>query len=342
MTDLFAGMADRLDDDRVEDFGVVMLRLGKTVDTDGRIRIADVSRACCCFKEPAACSICLSSHDDFGKPASAFSASCSDREGARAPMLMDWLHYLTTPAPLAFRRLGFVRDSIWLQSRSRRCREAWKDHLSRSRRLIIDAIDDLPRRRTAIILGSGLLDDVPIDALATAFETVVLVDVVHPWPARLATRRHSNVRRISFDLSGSAGWMLGGAEGLGPALPGICFDPQVDLIVSANVMSQLPILPLDWFAERGRAIPHLGERIVSAHLDGLAGLDARICLVTDVEQVEEDRSERITERSDLLHGVRLGPPDRRWDWTLAPFGEAARDARLVHRVHGYRDWCPLP
>lgn len=253
-------------------------------------------------------------------------------------MLLDWLQYLTTPAPKDFRRVGFVRDSIWLLSRSRRCRAAWQSHLSHSRELVTDVVAGLRERRTVVVLGSGLLDDVPLETLAGSFKDVVLVDVVHPWPTRAAMRRHRNVRLVEFDLSGCVDWMLGRTGDLGPVLPEICLASDVDLVISANVLSQLPILPLDWFEARGGLPPDLGGRIVSAHLDGLAALETRVCLVTDISQVETDRAGEIIDRSDLLHGVGLGIPDREWDWELAPFGEAERGSRLVHRVCGFRDW----
>ena len=253
-------------------------------------------------------------------------------------MLLDWLHYLTTPAPKDFRRVGFVRDSIWLLSRSRRCRAAWQTHLMRSRELVIEIVAGLRKRRTVVVLGSGLLDDVPLEALARSFESVVLVDVVHPWPARAAMRRHGNVRLVEFDLSGCVDWMLGRSRDLGPVLPDICHASDVDLVISANVLSQLPILPLDWFEARGGLPADLGSRIVSAHLDGLTALATRVCLVTDITQVDTDRAGDIIDRSDLLHGIVLGMPDREWEWELAPFGEAARGSRLVHQVCGFGDW----
>lgn len=253
-------------------------------------------------------------------------------------MLFDWLHYLVTPAAADFRRLGFVRDSIWLFSRSRRCRRAWRSHIARSRAVMMEALVGLDRRRTVVVLGSGLLDDVPMGDLARAFEAVVLVDVVHPWPTRLAIRRHRNVRLLSFDLSGCADWMLGRRTDLGPVLPQVCLAPDVDLVISANVLSQLPVLPLDWFGDRVGVPSGLGNRIVSAHLDALAALTCRTCLVTDTVQVEEDRAGHTIEASDLLHGVGLGMPDEEWDWELAPFGEAGRGTRHIHHVCGFRDW----
>lgn len=238
-------------------------------------------------------------------------------------MLVDLFHYLTTPAPWSHRRRGYLRESVLLLSRSRRCRTAWTPHLANAQALIVRACEGLGHRRTAVVLGSGLLDDVPLDHLAARFARIRLVDAVHPWPTRWAARRHSNVALVTADLTRPGAVLAHGG------------GPEVDLVISANLLSQLPILPVDG---AGETDPDLGGRIVRAHLDGLSALAARVCLVTDVVQTEEDRDGRVTDRLDLLHGVRLPTPDSVWTWDLAPFGEAARHRRLVHRVHGYADW----
>jgi hypothetical protein len=256
-------------------------------------------------------------------------------------MLLEWAHYLTLPAPRMHRRLGYVRESVSLMSRSRRCRKAWRPHLDAARAVIAQSFADLPQRRTALVLGSGLLDDVPLAALASAFEAVLLVDAVHPWATRREVRAHANVRLATADLSGSADWLLGRADDLRDPLPAIAQGQSIDLVISANLLSQLPILPIAWCEERRRTVPpDLGQRIVASHLAGLSRLRTRICLVTDVEQVELDRDGEVVDRIDLLHGAQLPPPDRTWDWELAPFGEAGRHTRLVHRVRAYRDWHP--
>lgn len=242
-------------------------------------------------------------------------------------MLIELLHWLATPAPLAHRRRGYVRDSVLLWSRSRRCRAAWAEHLERSRAAVMAACAGLERRRTTVVLGSGLLQDVPLAHLAERFAAVHLVDAVHLWPARRAARAFPHVRLVTADLTGLSGG--------GDPLSALCGGGEVDFVVSANVLSQLPILPLD---RPGPQPPDLGRRIVRSHLDGLARLDARVCLLTDVAQVEEDRAGRITDRLDLLHGVRLGRPDRCWTWELAPFGEVARDRRQRHTVQAFLDW----
>jgi hypothetical protein len=255
-------------------------------------------------------------------------------------VLLEWALYLTTPAPLRHRRLGHVRESVSLLARSRRCREAWAPHRAQSRAVILEALADLPQRRTAIVLGSGLLDDVPLRALAAAFERVRLVDTVHPWPARFLARRYSHVEQVTADLSGTRGLLSGGEDRVTDKdLAEICSAPELDFVVSANLAPQLPILPIDWCESRGLTVPEdLGRRIVEAHLDGLARLSARVCLITDTLEREENRAGDETDRLDLMHGSTLPTPDIVWDWELAPFGEAERHRRLVHRVVAFRNW----
>ena len=248
-------------------------------------------------------------------------------------MLLAFVLALANPAPLRLRRLGYVRESGLLHARSRRCRAAWAPHLARSRDVVVRAASDCVSWRLAVVLGSGLLDDVPLADLAARFERVRLVDAVHPWPTRLAVRRHPNVDLVTAEISG------GLAEpALAEALRGANF------VVSANVLSQLPILPLDAYARAGQeAPPRLAAAIVDAHLSALtlaAREGARVCLITDTVQRQEDREGRAVETFDLLAGTALPEPSVAWDWELAPFGEAARHRRTLHRVHAYPDWGP--
>lgn len=251
-------------------------------------------------------------------------------------MLLEWVLSLATPAPLRHRRLGYVRESVLLYSRSRRCRAAWAPHLAAARAVVAQSLADLIRRDLAVVLGSGLLDDVPLALLSRTFARVRLVDAVHPWPARLIARRHPNVELVTLDLSGADALADGPgitSDAIGPVCAG------ADLVVSANLLSQLPILPVDRFEGRGLQPPHrLGARIVEAHLAALDRLDGRVCLITDTHQREEDRDGTLIDSLDLLHGVRLPPGARGWDWELAPFGEAARHHRTLHRVQAYPDW----
>jgi hypothetical protein len=71
---------------------------------------------------------------------------------------------------------------------------------------------------------------------------------------------------------------------------------------------------------------------MAAHMQGLAALRCRSCLVTDISYVVIDRTGRMQEEADLLHGI--APPEAKasWDWPVAPFGEESRDYEIVHKV----------
>lgn len=149
--------------------------------------------------------------------------------------------------PLAHRRRGYVGESVLLWSRSRRCRAAWAEHLDQSRAAVVAACAGLERRRTAVVLGSGLLQDVPLAHLAERFAAVDLVDVVHLWPARRAARAFPHVRLVTADLTGLAGG--------GDSLSASCGGADVDFVVSANVLATADPAPRPARAPAARSRP---------------------------------------------------------------------------------------
>ncbi len=80
-------------------------------------------------------------------------------------MLAEWFRHLTTPCPRPLRDMGYLKELIAMDARHRRCREAWVSHLEACKNVILDAALDVTRgvpRRKAVVLGSGLLLDIPI------------------------------------------------------------------------------------------------------------------------------------------------------------------------------------
>jgi len=117
-------------------------------------------------------------------------------------MLTEWLTWLAADCPPPVRKLGYLRESIAIRSRYRRCRTAWQPHLEHSRKALLASLHACSSFRTALVFGSGLLLDIPLDELARRFEKVYLVDVVHLPEVRRAVRRHANVCCISHDATG--------------------------------------------------------------------------------------------------------------------------------------------
>lgn len=251
------------------------------------------------------------------------------------------LRALTPALPLA-RRFGLLQESVALWSRGLRQRKAWAEHHARCRRLVAEVAAELPQHRKAVILGSGFLRDIPLNALCQGFDEVVLVDIVHLPPVRLRLLPRRNVRLLTSDLTGAMAWLAGEADGRADPLAGLIADEAVDLVVSANLLSQLAWPVADWLEDhpaRAAALPSdMPARCIAWHLDDLSRFKGHVCLISDVEMVERERDGAIHDRLDLTYGVKLPPEDESWLWPVAPFGEAERDREFVHKVCAWRDF----
>ncbi|WP_332692646.1 hypothetical protein [Bosea sp. (in: a-proteobacteria)] len=251
------------------------------------------------------------------------------------------LRALTPAAPLA-RRFGLLQESVALWSRGYRQRKAWAGHHAHCRKLITEIAAGLPHRRKVVILGSGLVRDVPLNDLCESFDEVVLVDIVHLPLVRLRLLPRRNVRLVTRDLTGAMAWLAGEADGRAEPLAELIADEAVDLVVSANLLSQLAWPVADWLEDnpaRAAALPdELPARCIAWHLEDLSRFKGHVCLISDVEMVERERDGTIHDRLDLTYGVTLPPEDESWLWPVAPFGEAERDREFVHRVCAWRDF----
>lgn len=257
-------------------------------------------------------------------------------------MISELLLAAVTPASRALRSMGLVKASVGLWSRGGRQSRPWGPHYQRCHAVVEQALRGLPRRRTAVVLGSGLVRDVPIRSLLDTFSRVLLVDAVHLPIVRARFAFRSRVTFLTADLSGLSGWLDGTAEGRVAPDATLFAGDDVDLVISANLLSQIPLCVatfLDSRPDRAAELPDdLLARSVRGHLADLAGSAARVCLLTDVAMEERDRTGKVTDRLDLMRGVALPRPDECWDWTVAPVGEIDRQHEYVHRVHAYVDF----
>lgn len=258
--------------------------------------------------------------------------------------MWDRIRYLATPVPRYLRDMGYARGLKRLDARGRRCQAAWVPHVARSRSLMLEAADRCGRNGKALVLGSGPLFDVPVEELSERFREVVLVDLLHLWRVRSAVRRVPNVRLECMDVTG----VLKEAHDLsrtGRALEGTQRRPDFfledgfDLIVSANILSQLPLAPVRYASrKRNRAEPwrvrEFSRRLVVDHLDWLASFTGHVCLISDLERLYCD-GEDVASRGESLWGVALPEGGREWMWDLGPKPEIDPERDVRHRVVGY-------
>jgi hypothetical protein len=248
-------------------------------------------------------------------------------------MIVEALLYLTTLPVTAKPHRKFVRYSVNLRSRARRCSRQWAEHEEKSQSAMLAAASGLRQKRTVVVMGSGLLRDVPIEALSKSFDTVVLVDLVHLASVRLwlSVKGYRNVRLIERDVSGyEALRETGSAEPLG-FLRGV---PYLDLVISANLLSQIGRgVKRRFQAEPDGAMPQdAAQRLITAHIEDLQALPCSSCLVTDTSYTVIDRNGKTHETADLLQDVIPPAEKASWTWPVAPLGEESRDYQIVHQV----------
>jgi hypothetical protein len=241
----------------------------------------------------------------------------------------NWLDQLLTRSPHHLHDLGYLRELMNIRTCYRWWQAAWEPHLEHSRALVRSAMNRCPRRRKAVILGSGLLYDVPIAELSAAFEKVILVDLLHPFSTRLWLRKFKNVSTLNADISGvveGVHEVAASAKQLLPrATPDLFLgDEEVDFVASVNLLSQLPCLPANYLRRVGvhtrEAIESFGRDVVRAHIDYLRRLPGVVALIADVEATTLNRQGAILNRTSTVYGVELPWKGEEWTWRLIPFG----------------------
>jgi hypothetical protein len=259
-------------------------------------------------------------------------------------MLWECWQYLRTPCPRAFRRIGYLRESIGIASRYRRASKEWEQHRSQCHQWICECVEQCRTPRKVLVLGSGWLIDIPIQTLLQTFKEVQLLDIVHP-PVVRKLARDPSVKLMTWDLSGIVeaidGSLRSGRDATDHVLhatkdlPMECWD--ADLIISANVFSQLPRLPLNyWKRKSGKIsdaqVASIARGILNHHYRFLTQYAGNVCFITDTAAVTLDRKGEVVHREDLLYGFELPVARREWTWDLAPYGEIEDDRRTFHQV----------
>jgi len=260
-------------------------------------------------------------------------------------------------------RHGHLAQQVALWARHKRHAAAWAPHMERCRALALAAARACPEeaRRTALVLGSGLLLEVPLDGLSALFERVVLADMAFLPEVRARAARLGNVVTLEVDLTGrldqldqldrldrldrldtapsippEIGTIVSGGPVESAGLAALAAQlPGLDFAYSANLLSQLPLFALaalpSGMEEERRA--QLAAELVRQHLDGLRSLGCPACLVTDVTERGLRRGV-VDYEADLLFGVDPGPGGERWTWRMAPRGEAVPGLDVEREVLG--------
>ncbi|MGZ3797388.1 MAG: hypothetical protein ACXVB1_13530 [Pseudobdellovibrionaceae bacterium] len=254
-------------------------------------------------------------------------------------MIMEWLEYLKTPGDKTAKEWGYIYQNVSLKFRSRRCCKAWQSHIEASCRLIRDHLEKI-QPKTIMIIGSGLLLEIPLDELLAKTEKIYLVDLVHSPEIRKLATENRKIELVEKDISGLLGILK---KGLGPfqirSIPWSHLPewnlPSVDWVISANLMSQIPLMISESLPMSPEVYTKFARMVRDQHIDRLLKQAPGVLLFADFETryyaQEGQRIKTETYQVDL----KSLEYDREWLWEISPFGETSLDYRIEMLVKAY-------
>lgn len=255
-------------------------------------------------------------------------------------MILEALHHFLTPAAKEIKALGFVRESIAIEARYKRCRHAWAGHLDKCQQHILAAASDLKENATIMVIGSGALHDVPVDDLLLLGHRITLVDIVHLAKTRRQYAQNGQITFLEQDVTGLIKPLFDWQEGAGSLIAAKNKLSKIDLakadlVISLNILSQLPINLIKYAAQWNIPLPNDFENILlGRHLDLLHNLAPKHLIISDLERQYWVDGKAAKRETALPKNIcqRLQKPCDTWDWHIAPKGELDKDISLLHKV----------
>ena len=225
-----------------------------------------------------------------------------------------------------FRQMGYFVDQSGIVSRYRREREQWDAHLHNTRKFAIETMHG-KKRKSAAVLGSGWLLDVPVEEMSRYFDKVYLYDVRHPAKAKKQIKPFGNVELRVCDISCFARSVYQYVKQYRndrnrPPVNEI--QPQTalnfndfDFVFSCNILNQLDILLIDYLSQffelSDEEISVFRNNVQQYHINMLPR--TRSCMVADYEEITFTSDGKENSRKTSVHHPIIQRADiRRWTW----------------------------
>ena len=230
------------------------------------------------------------------------------------------------PDERMFRRMGYFDDQSGIMRRYQREREHWNAHLQNTRQLATRAMQG-KGRKSAAVLGSGWLLDVPMEEMSRYFEKVYLYDIRHPAAVKKQVQSLNHVELCICDISCFAKPVYQYAKQyrnrkerppISAIQPINAFDiGGFDFVFSCNILNQLDILLIDYLArffELSREETLAFRKNIQQHHINLLPRN-RSCIVADYEEITYSPEGKETSRkTSVHHSITHHPAAQRWVW----------------------------
>ncbi|OUS14369.1 hypothetical protein A9Q97_04015 [Rhodospirillales bacterium 47_12_T64] len=258
-------------------------------------------------------------------------------------MLSEALTYIFAKSQNKFKSLGYLREAIAIEARHKRCHSAWSEHLKQSQQRITEAVEKTEGRNRIVLLGAGAGHDIPLDYLLSEFEEIHLVDVIFLKSIREKAKQSPAIKLIESDVTGIINPLFEDKNRINVTDLNLCPPDELligaDLVVSCNLLSQLPINIKNRLVALGenedsKELGGFCRSIINSHLKWLESCDASILLISDFERhlVPQDGAKGKIVKSNALFGISFLMPDHLWVWDIAPRPEIDRMFSLKHLV----------
>lgn len=250
-------------------------------------------------------------------------------------MFWELYQYYTTPASPVAKKMGFLEEAISMAARRKRCRTQWDSHFKHCQNAILQAVSQAELHRKIVIFGAGSLLDIPLSQLSQQFEKVYLVDIIFLKAARQAIKAYPNVYLVEQDVTGVLEGVLQGQSSQN-MLSTVCYAPlknatwgsldEIDCVVSLNLLSQIPLLPVNWLLKKTaiseKQAEIFGQHLIQSHLDYLNQFKQIKCLISDRNHIEFNQAHQVTDEFNPLWEVEVPKPSEEWMWEVMPLGES--------------------
>lgn len=213
-------------------------------------------------------------------------------------MIKEIFKYFTTPACPMARKMGYVYQSITGEENFRRHQNECLPHIEKCLTFITENINLAEKKETVLVLGSGHLREIPIEILCQKFKHVILVDLVHPQAVRDLAKSNHQILLLEVDLSGTCQKILNLKKQHQlpePEMPDLHFTSP-DLIISANNLSQLPLLPRKYIKKKyGQRFNDIElnffcQSIIEKHLNMLNSFNKPVLVLTDSQTLAHHKA----------------------------------------------------
>lgn len=255
-------------------------------------------------------------------------------------MIQELVSYLNVQSTKEAKCFGHLYEAIALIEREKRCRTPWLSHRTICKNTIAECVNLLTKKSSVLVLGSGPLHEIPIEFLASQFKKVDLVDVVHLKKTKKENAHRENVFFIEADITELESDILKNKK-IKNKSPSLFLDQNYDLVISANLLSQLAY-HLRNFLEK-KAEPQLScneldrfaYQVTHDHFLYLNSFFCPVLLITDVETAFFDKNEQIINREAPYIDFPLPTPFKEWWWNVAPIPEYQKDVALKMKVQAF-------